>query len=333
MLEETSLSGRLVANPKELTLGMNNHFPHQRLPPVAGEGSFRKRRKNKGKKKTPNAVDGEDTGKAHGKLNKNLRILKELYHNQSAANGEIISFEEYDNETMPHRGGRQEVWEYGRNQSYYTEEVGNKTMEKKRAKWDTLRRLKPPPEPIETHIPSDGFFCESPSKYTALKPGAFQGNGTIDAFLPLTTDKEYAHLVVQRINHNLNDSLFELNAFLALCELEQRIFRVDHYGDICQRELTSEECCRPWSIVNYVTFLSNKTSCFELNEEDVAMVKTLLYDCFSYYQTMKLSNDCTQSSCFAPSECKQHNAVYNILHYLANVDFIRQNVSVQNCRP
>lgn len=312
---------------------MNNHFPHQRLPPVAGEGSFRKRRKNKGKKKTPNAVDGDDTGKAHGKLNKNLRILKELYHNQSAANGEIISFEEYDNETMPHRGGRQEVWEYGRNQSYYTEEVGNKTMEKKRAKWDTLRRLKPPPEPIETHIPSDGFFCESPSKYTALKPGAFQGNGTIDAFLPLTTDKEYAHLVVQRINHNLNDSLFELNAFLALCELEQRIFRVDHYGDICQRELTSEECCRPWSIVNYVTFLSNKTSCFELNEEDVAMVKTLLYDCFSYYQTMKLSNDCTQSSCFAPSECKQHNAVYNILHYLANVDFIRQNVSVQNCRP
>ncbi|XP_041788243.1 protein dispatched [Anopheles merus] len=304
LLEETSLSGRLVANPKELTLGMNNHFPHQRLPPVAGDGSFRKRRKNKGKKKTPNTVDGEDTGKAHGKLNKNLRILKELYHNQSATNGEIISFEEYDNETMPHRGGRQEVWEYGRNQSYYTEEVGNKTMEKKRAKWDTLRRLKPPPEPIETHIPSDGFFCESPNK-------------------------EYAHLVVQRINHNLNDSLFELNAFLALCELEQRIFRVDHYGDICQRELTSEECCRPWSIVNYVTFLSNKTSCFELNEEDVAMVKTLLYDCFSYYQTMKLSNDCTQSSCFAPSECKQHNAVYNILHYLANVDFIRQNESAE----
>uniref|UniRef100_A0A182PPZ7 SSD domain-containing protein n=1 Tax=Anopheles epiroticus TaxID=199890 RepID=A0A182PPZ7_9DIPT len=300
LLEETSSSGRLVANPKELTFGMNNHAQS----PITTDGNIPKRRKNKAKNR--NSVDG-GTGKKHMKLSKNIRIIKEeLYDNQSVANGEIISFEEYDNETMGHgRGhGRQEVWEYGRNQSYYTEEVGNKTMEKKRAKWDTLRRLKPPPEPIEMHIPSDGFFCESPNK-------------------------EYAHLVVQRINHNLNDSMFELNAFLALCELEQSIFKVDHYGDICQRELTSDDCCRPWSIVNYVTFLSNKTSCFELNEEDVAMVKTLLYDCFQYYHDMKLSNDCIGSRCIAPSECKQHNAVYNILHYLANVDFIRQNESAE----
>ncbi|XP_049278174.1 protein dispatched [Anopheles funestus] len=299
LLEETSSAGRLVANPKELTLGTNNLL-HR---PITGETSFPKRRKNKSKKKTLNTVDGE-AAKKHTKYSKNIRILKELYHNQSAANGEIISFEEYDNETMPHRNGRQEVWEYGRNQSYYTEEVGNKTMEKKRAKWDTLRKLKPPPEPIETHIPSDGFFCESPNK-------------------------EYAHLVVQRINHNLNESMFELNAFLALCELEQKIVKVEHYGDICQRELTSDDCCRPWSIVNYVTFLSNKSSCFELNEEDVAMVKTLLYDCFQYYHNMKLSNDCIGSRCIAPSECKQHNAVYNILHYLTNVDFIRQNESAE----
>ncbi|XP_035891595.1 protein dispatched [Anopheles stephensi] len=302
LLEETSSAGRLVANPKELTLGTNNLLP-KRFP---GADAIRKRRKNKSKKKTSNAViDGEATQKKLPKYsNKNIRMLKELYHNQSVTNGEIVSFEEYDNETMAHRSGRQEVWEYGRNQSYYTEEIGNKTMEKKRAKWDTLRKLKPPPEPIETHIPSDGFFCESPNK-------------------------EYAHLVVQRINHNLNDSMFELNAFLALCELEQKIVKVEHYGDICQRELTSDDCCRPWSIVNYVTFLSNKSSCFELNEEDVAMVKTLLYDCFQYYHNMKLSNDCMRSSCIAPSECKQHNAVYNILHYLANVDFIRQNESAE----
>uniref|UniRef100_A0A182NZ92 SSD domain-containing protein n=1 Tax=Anopheles dirus TaxID=7168 RepID=A0A182NZ92_9DIPT len=299
LLEETSASGRLVANPKELTLGTNNLLPHRS---ATDEQNLPKKRKNKAKKKQSNAIDVEP-GKAHTKLNKNIRILKELYHNQTTSNGEIISFEEYDNETTSHRGGRQEVWEYGRNQSYYTEEVGNKTMEKKRAKWDTLRKLKPPPEPIETHIPSDGFFCESPNK-------------------------EYAHLVVQRTNH-LNESLFELNAFLALCELEQTLLRVEHYGALCQRELTADECCRPWSIVNYVTFLSNKSSCFELNEEDVAMVKTLLFDCFPYYHNMKLSNDCMRSSCIAPSECKQHNAVYNILHYLANVDFVRQNESAE----
>uniref|UniRef100_A0A182Q1X4 SSD domain-containing protein n=1 Tax=Anopheles farauti TaxID=69004 RepID=A0A182Q1X4_9DIPT len=301
LLEETGASGRLVANPKELTLGANNLLHTQN----AKDGlNFSKRRNNKAKKKQSNSIDGVPA-KVHTKLtNKSMRILKELYHNQTTSNGEVISFEEYDNETASHRGGRQELWEYGRNQSYYTEEVGNKTMEKKRAKWDTLRKLKPPPEPIETHIPSDGFFCESPNK-------------------------EYAHLVVQRTAHYLNESLFELNAFLALCELEQTLFKVEHYGDLCQRELTADECCRPWSIVNYVTFLSNKSSCFELNEEDVAMVKTLLFDCFPYYHNMKLSNDCIRSSCIAPSECKQHNAVYNILHYLANVDFVRQNESAE----
>ncbi|KFB38757.1 AGAP004140-PA-like protein [Anopheles sinensis] len=306
LLEETGASGRLVANPKELTYG-NSNLRHKTGP--ASGAHVPKRRKPKSKKKVPAQTEGGQ--KKHTKLGKNIRILKELYDNRTveavATNGgEVISFEEYDNETAVQRGGggRQEVWEYGRNQSFYTEEIGNKTMEKKRAKWDTLRKLRPPPEPIEIHIPSDGFFCESPNK-------------------------EYAHLVVQRKNENYNDTLFELNAFLALCELEQKVVTVDHYGDICQRELTSDSCCRPWSIVNYVTFLSNKSSCFELNEEDVAMVKTLLFDCFQYYHNMKLSNDCMRSSCIAPSECKQHNAVYNILHYLANVDFIRQNESAE----
>lgn len=134
--------------------------------------------------------------------------------------------------------------------------------------------------------------------------------------------------MVQRVNYNLNDTLFELNAFLAMCDLEQRIIRTEHYADLCQRELTSDNCCRPWSVVNYVTFLSNKTSCFELDEEDIAMVKTLLFDCFQYYHNMKLSNDCVRSRCVVPNECKQHNAVYNILHYLADVDFIKLNVSI-----
>ncbi|XP_058062470.1 protein dispatched [Anopheles bellator] len=298
LLEETGASGGLVANPKELTLGTNNqiHWNRGTLVP--------KRRKHKSKKK-----DSTEGKKKSSQSSKSMRLLKDMYHNQTVttiggSGGELISFEEYDNETVTSRGSRMEVWEYGKNQTFYTDEIGNKTMEKKRAKWDTLRKLKPPPEPVEMHIPSDGFFCESPNK-------------------------EYAHLVAQRINYNLNDTLFELNAFLALCELEQRIVTVEHYEDICQRELTTNSCCRPWSVVNYVTFLSNKTSCFELNEEDVAMAKTLLFDCFPYYRSMKLSNDCLRSSCTAPTECQQHNAVYNILHYLASSDFIRQNESAE----
>lgn len=46
-----------------------------------------------------------------------------------------------------------------------------------------------------------------------------------------------------------------------------------------------------------------------------------------YYQNLKLSNDCGKQRCRVPAECVQHNAVYNILHYLVDVAFITGNVS------
>ncbi|XP_058813759.1 protein dispatched [Topomyia yanbarensis] len=282
LLEETRASGRLISNPKELLAQSTTDF---------GYGFRNPKRKKDRKKEKANA-------KKRNRLNKSIRILKELSINKSS-NGELISFEEYDNETF---SSRHDNWEYGKNMSFYTEESGNKTMEKKRAKWDSLRNLNPPPDQIDMHIPADGFFCESPNK-------------------------EFAHFVIQRVKHNLNDTMFELNAFLAMCDLEQRIVNTEHYVGLCQKELTSDNCCRPWSVVNYVTFLSNKTSCFDLDEEDIAMAKTLLFDCFQYYHNMKLSNDCVRSSCVVPNECKQHNAVYNILHYLADADFIKLNES------
>lgn len=60
------------------------------------------------------------------------------------------------------------------------------------------------------------------------------------------------------------------------------------------------------------------------------MVKTLLFDCFQYYHGLKLNNDCTQSKCRVPDECAQFNAVYNMLHFLADRDFIKLNETVEN---
>lgn len=146
LLEETSASGRLIANPKEL---------YDRQAATEYETGFRPHKRRKDRKKS------NGKSKKRNKLNK-VKLLKELKLNNKSLNGEVISFEEYDNETFI---SRHDNWEYGRNMSFYTEETGNKTMEKKRAKWDTLRNLNPPPDPIEMHIPADGFFCESPSKY------------------------------------------------------------------------------------------------------------------------------------------------------------------------
>lgn len=60
------------------------------------------------------------------------------------------------------------------------------------------------------------------------------------------------------------------------------------------------------------------------------MTKTLLFDCFQYYHGLKLNNDCTQSKCRVPDECAQFNAVYNMLHFLADRDFIKLNATVEN---
>lgn len=49
-----------------------------------------------------------------------------------------------------------------------------------------------------------------------------------------------------------------------MCELEQQLISVDGYEEICQKEISSDNCCRPWSISNYVTVLANKTSCFDI---------------------------------------------------------------------
>jgi hypothetical protein len=64
----------------------------------------------------------------------------------------------------------------------------------------------------------------------------------------------------------------------------------------------------------------------------VFTVKVLLLECFQYYHNLKLGNDCTQSkSCRVPNHCAQNNAVYNILHYLTDIEFIKQNVSIVSC--
>lgn len=40
--------------------------------------------------------------------------------------------------------------------------------------------------------------------------------------------------------------------------------KIEGYRDICQRQLSSANCCRPWSLSGYVTLLANKDNCFEI---------------------------------------------------------------------
>lgn len=64
-------------------------------------------------------------------------------------------------------------------------------------------------------------------------------------------------------------------------------------------------------------------------EEDVTQSLVLLQVCSQYYHNLQLTHDCNENNfCQIPSECGQHNAVYNILHYLTDIEFLALNVSI-----
>lgn len=147
----------------------------------------------------------------------------------------------------------------------------------------------------------------------------------IQIFAP-SADPDYAHFVVKRVHHNLTVSLFEINGLLAMCDLEFQITQTSGYNEMCENEVGYTRCCRPWSLPNYVALLANRSSCFDLKPEDVGHAGSLLLRCAEHYRTLKLSSDCATNRCRVPAECAQHNAVYNMLHYLSDTQAVVENV-------
>lgn len=133
---------------------------------------------------------------------------------------------------------------------------------------------------------------------------------------------------MERINHNLTASLLEVNALLAMCDLEQRLAAVEHYDDVCVKMVRTDDCCRPWSLPNYVALLANRTHCFDITAEDVARVQKMLQHCFKYYDNLKLQSDCVSVRCRnVPAQCARFNAVYNVFHFLVDNQAMSVNVS------
>ena len=97
--------------------------------------------------------------------------------------------------------------------------------------------------------------------------------------------------------------------------------------------------CQSWSLGNYVALLSNKSSCLDISEEDVNHVRTTLTQCAPFYHGLMLEATCYEatldyaagSQCNEiPMQCKIHNAVYQILHFLTDIEFMQVYSSVTN---
>lgn len=172
---------------------------------------------------------------------------------------------------------------------------------KKQNRWRTIQELSNSlkvknlkQEHDHSHISSDGFFCGTP-------------------------DDRYSRVVVSSTD---GSNLFTYDSMMAICHIERQLIQNNQFNTLCDT-IKKHLCCHPWSIVNYVALLNNRTSCLAITEQDINSTLVLLQTCAPYYHNLKLTHDCSNNDfCGTPVECRRHNAVFNILHYLTDITFL-----------
>lgn len=131
------------------------------------------------------------------------------------------------------------------------------------------------------------------------------------------------------------DDLFTLSNIKAMCTLEEKyITSKPLYKRNCLRQADNSKCCRTLSLGNYVSLLMKKPSCSNLTEDDVKSVKNIIQMCVGFYHNFSLGDSCDiRHSPYGekfgckdkkiPSQCKDFNAVYNIMHFISDRSFQR----------
>ncbi|XP_062828523.1 protein dispatched homolog 1 isoform X2 [Anolis carolinensis] len=127
------------------------------------------------------------------------------------------------------------------------------------------------------------------------------------------------------------ENLWNLPAIKSMCNIDNsRIRSHFQFGYLCQRT-TDASCCPSWTLGNYIAILNNRSSCQKIVERDVSHTLKLLRTCAKYYYNGTLGPDCwdmaarrkDQLKCTnVPRKCTKYNAVYQILHYLVDKDFL-----------
>lgn len=171
-------------------------------------------------------------------------------------------------------------------------------------------------------------MIKSNSSFVTISVNAIQ---THSIFI-YPTDLRYARLV---FSTTTGDSLFKVKHIKAMCRFEQKqISREQSFTNSCVT--SGRKCCRSWSLGNYIAFLRNKTNCFDLTSADVSSVLSLLQYCSGFFHNYTLVHDCEPDEYYdtsetsksanncpsIPSVCTHRNAVFEILHYLSDTEFL-----------
>ncbi|MBN3305909.1 DISP1 protein, partial [Amia calva] len=149
-----------------------------------------------------------------------------------------------------------------------------------------------------------------------------------DSFFCDVPGDQYSRLVFTSAE---GKNLWSIQAIKSMCNLDNaRVRSHPEYLGLCQRT-SDESCCPSWTLGNYIAILNNRSSCQKITERDVSHTLKILRSCAKYYHNGTLGPDCwdmtarrkDQLKCSnVPRKCTKYNAVYQILHFLVDKDFL-----------
>ncbi|XP_077408462.1 protein dispatched homolog 1 isoform X1 [Vanacampus margaritifer] len=126
-------------------------------------------------------------------------------------------------------------------------------------------------------------------------------------------------------------NLWSIQAIKSMCNLDNtRVRSHRDYWSLCQRT-NDASCCPSWTLGNYIAALTNRSSCQMITERDVSHTLKILRSCAKYYHNGTLGPDCwdmalkrkDQLKCgTVPRKCTKYNAVYQMMHFLVDKDFL-----------
>lgn len=95
-----------------------------------------------------------------------LKLIKAKTNNETLVDFNPFNDIAYQPKAASNSSGHHDHWDYGKNMTYANVFAKNKDKEATKDQWKILRNINPPSSTTDFHIPTDGFFCDSPSKST-----------------------------------------------------------------------------------------------------------------------------------------------------------------------
>ena len=128
------------------------------------------------------------------------------------------------------------------------------------------------------------------------------------------------------------ESLLNAKNLKSICRLEEKIVRKYYnFNDHCHKANGTEHCCPSWSVGYYIALLNGNASCLSIDDNKVQTISSLVRMCSKFYHNEALKPDCwdfTKNTkrvgrCNqVPDNCTTFNAVYNVIHYLTDKNFV-----------